>query len=145
MIKETHARTIAKAVIYRALAVLAIMLISVYIMGATWTEASQVGAIVIILGTTIYYIHERAWLFTTWLRLGDGKDRHYRSLIKTLIYRGLTMIAAFIVATFVLKASTGGATSFALMQAASNMTLFYIVERIFNMTNWGIMIDNSAE
>ena len=40
MIKETHARTIAKAVIYRALAVLAIMLISVYIMGATWTEAS---------------------------------------------------------------------------------------------------------
>ncbi len=140
MIKETHARTIAKAVIYRALAVLAIMLISVYVMGATWIEASQVGAIVIVLGTTIYYIHERAWLFTTWFRFEDGKDKHWRSLIKTVIYRSLTMIAAFIVATFVLKATSSGATSFALMQAASNMTLFYIVERIFNMFSWGVII-----
>lgn len=142
MIKETHARTIAKAVIYRALAVIAIMLISVYVMGATWIEASQVGAIVIVLGTTIYYIHERAWLFTTWLRFEDGKDNHWRSLIKTVIYRSLTMIAAFIVATFVLKATTSGATSFALMQAATNMTLFYIVERIFNMFSWGVVIED---
>ena len=142
MIRETHPRTIAKAVIYRILSVLAIMLISVFVMGATWAEASQVGAIVIVLGTTIYYIHDRLWVLTSWSRTAQGKENQLRSILKTLIYRGLTMIAAFLVATFVLKASSGGATGFALMQAATNMTLFYIVERVFNMFNWGIVIED---
>ena len=137
MIKETHARTATKAVIYRILSVLAIMLISVYGMGATWAEASQVGAVVVVLGTTIYYIHERLWVRTGWHRSFQGLDGHWRSASKTVIYRLLTMAASFGIATFILGASSGSATGFALAQAATNMTLFYIVERIFNYINWG--------
>lgn len=136
-IKEIHLRTIAKAIIYRILSVIAIMLISVYAMGSSWSEASQVGAIVIILGTTIYYIHDRLWILTSWSRNAMGEDSHWRSIFKTIIYRSLTMVAAFLVATFVLKASSGSATGFAVAQAVTNMTLFYIVERIFNKVKWG--------
>lgn len=140
MIKETHARTATKAVIYRILSVVAIMLISVFGMGATWEEAGQVGAIVVVLGTTIYYVHERLWIKTGFNRSLIGLDGHWRSLSKTVIYRLLTMAASFGIATFVLGAAPGGATAFALAQAATNMTLFYLVERAFNSVNWGRIV-----
>lgn len=144
MIKETHARTATKAVIYRILSVVAIMLISVYGMGATWAEASQVGAVVVILGTTIYYVHERLWVRTGWHRSLQGLDGHWRSISKTIIYRLLTMAASFGIATFILGAAPGGATAFAIAQAATNMTLFYIVERIFNVINWGRIVESKV-
>ena len=76
MIKETHARTATKAVIYRILSVIAIMLISIFGMGATLAEASQVGAIVVVLGTTIYYIHERLWIKTGFNRSLIAMQQH---------------------------------------------------------------------
>jgi len=45
MIRETHARTIAKAVIYRIISVIAIMVISLAF-GGTMAQAISVGAIV---------------------------------------------------------------------------------------------------
>ena len=137
MTKETHARSIVKAAVYRILAVIAVMLISVYGIGSTWAEASQVGAVVIILGTTMYYLHDRLWSKTSFLSDSNGKDKIWRSLVKTAVYRGLVVIAGFLVATFILKASAPAATAFVVMQTISNIGLFYIVERVFNRIDWG--------
>jgi uncharacterized membrane protein len=141
MIKETHARSITKAVIYRVLSVIAIMLISYFAMGASAATAGKVGLIVVVLGTTIYYIHERLWIRTGWHRSLEGKDNQWRSISKTIIYRLLTMTASFFIATFILGSSGGGAAGFAIAQAVTNMTLFYIVERIFNHINWGRTVE----
>lgn len=53
MITETHARTITKAVIYRIISVIAIMMITLAF-GGTIEQEMSVGAIVIVLGTAIY-------------------------------------------------------------------------------------------
>lgn len=140
MIRETHARTITKAIIYRILSVIAIMLITLAF-GGTIEQAMSVGAVVIVLGTTIYYIHDRIWVRTNWYRSLEGKDNHWRSILKTIIYRLVTMTAAFFIATFILGSSGGAATGFAIAQAVTNMTLFYIVERVFNSINWGRIVE----
>ena len=137
MTKETHARSIIKAVVYRILAVIAIMFVSVYAIGSTWAEASQVGGVVIVLGTLIYYLHDRVWTKTSWLSDDRGRDNVWRSVIKTAMYRCITLIAGFIVATFVLKASAGGATLFAVLSAVTNISIYYLVERVFNLIDWG--------
>lgn len=140
MIRETHARTITKAIIYRILSVIAIMIITLAF-GGTIEQAMSVGAVVIVLGTTIYYIHDRIWVRTNWYRSLEGKDNHWRSILKTIIYRLVTMTAAFFIATFILGSSGGAATGFAIAQAVTNMTLFYIVERVFNSINWGRIVE----
>jgi uncharacterized membrane protein len=136
MIKETHSRTIVKAIIYRILSVIAIMLISLA-MGASTATAGKVGLIVVFLGTAIYYIHDRLWIFSGWHRNYLGIDGQWRSIAKTVIYRLITMTVSFFIAKFFLTDSSGAAVGFALAQATVNMTLFYIVERVFNRISWG--------
>ena len=132
---ETHARTLTKAVLYRILSVIAIMLLTIAF-GGTVATAGKVGLAVIVLGTTIYYIHERVWIRYGWARL-EGLDKARRSLIKTLIYRGLTMIAMFIIVKFILGSTNSTAVAFSIAQAIVNMGLFYGMERIFNTISWG--------
>ena len=138
-VKETPARTIVKAVIYRFFSVVAIMLLSL-LFGASMASAGIVGLIVIVAGTTIYYIHDRLWLRTRWARNEQGIDDIKRSLLKTIIYRALTMIVSFLIAIFVLKSNNSNAVLFAVAQAITNMTFFFIVERAFNLISWGKIV-----
>ena len=140
MIKETQARTVAKAITYRVLAVIAIMLISL-MMGASTATAGKIGLTVIIIGTVMYYIHERLWILSKWLRLDDGRDRQWRSILKTATYRILTMIAAFIVGKIFITDSNTMAAGFMIAQTLSNIVLFYIVERVYDTIKWGRTVE----
>jgi hypothetical protein len=139
VVKETQTRTIVKAVIYRFFSVVAIMLLSL-LFGASMASAGIVGLIVIVLGTTIYYIHDRLWLRTRWARNEQGIDDVKRSVLKTIIYRALTMVVGFLIALFVLNSNNSNAVLFAVAQAITNMTFFFIVERVFNLISWGKIV-----
>jgi len=136
MIKETQTRTIVKAVIYRFFSVVAIMLLSL-LFGASMASAGIVGLIVIVVGTAIYYVHDRLWLLTGWARNDSGVDDIKRSVIKTIIYRAITMTVSYLIAIFIIKSSGSNAVLFAIAQALTNMTFFFIVERAFNFIEWG--------
>jgi uncharacterized membrane protein len=136
MIKETQTRTIVKAVIYRFFSVVAIMLLSL-LFGASMSSAGIVGLIVIVVGTAIYYVHDRLWLLTGWARSEQGVDAIERSAIKTVIYRAITMVVSYLIAIFVIKSSNSNAVLFAIAQALTNMTFFFVVERVFNHIAWG--------
>jgi uncharacterized membrane protein len=140
-IKETQSRTIVKAVVYRILAVISIMVLSLFF-GASAATAGKIGLTVVIIGTAIYYIHERVWLFTSWLRTDNGSDKISRSLCKTIIYRVLTLMAGIILGKVFLTDSNSMATLFGILQSLINMTLFYIVERAFNKIQWGKILSN---
>ena len=137
---DTHLRTTIKAIIYRVLSVIAIICLSLAF-GASTATAGMMGLVVVIIGTTIYYIHERIWVKYIWL-ISNGKDLVTRSLIKTLIYRAITTLAGIIIAREVLTNDTSTAIEFAIAQAATNMILFFIVERIANLISWGRVLSN---
>jgi len=142
LVKETQTRTIVKAIIYRFFSVVAIMLLSL-LFGASMASAGIVGLIVIVVGTAIYYIHDRLWLLTNWARNDRGIDDVKRSVIKTIIYRAITMVVSYLIAIFVIKSSSSNAVLFAIAQALTNMTFFFIVERVFNFISWGKVIPES--
>jgi uncharacterized membrane protein len=142
IVKETQARTIVKAIIYRFFSVVAIMLLSL-LFGASMASAGIVGLIVIVVGTAIYYVHDRLWLLTGWARSNDGVDDVKRSIIKTIIYRAITMVVSYLIAIFVIKSSSSNAVLFAIAQALTNMTFFFIVERVFNFISWGKVVPES--
>lgn len=136
-IHETHVRTVLKAIVYRILSVISIIILSL-LFGASQQTAGIMGLVVVVVGTTIYYIHDRIWVKFSWLISKDeGKDLISRSLIKTIIYRTITTLVGIIIARIVLTDSTGTAIEFAVSQAIVNALLFYLVERVANLIPWG--------
>jgi len=142
MIKETHARTVVKAAIYRVLSVIAIMSLTL-LFGGSLASAGKVGLAVIVFGTAVYYIHERLWVRAGWGRNIEGFDYVKRSVVKTIIYRGLTMVIAFLIAKAFITGSNTNAAAFSIAQALTNMCLFFIVERVFNKIAWGKINDQT--
>jgi uncharacterized membrane protein len=136
-IQETHARTVVKAIIYRILSVISVITLSL-LFGANQQTAGIMGLVVVVVGTTIYYIHDRIWLKFSWLVANEsGKDFILRSLIKTIIYRTITTLVGIAIARIVLTDSMTTAIEFTIAQAFVNALLFYIVERVSNLISWG--------
>ena len=136
-IHETHARTVVKAIIYRVLSVISIIVLSL-LFGASQQTAGIMGLVVVVVGTTIYYLHDRVWLKFSWLVSNDsGKDLISRSLLKTIIYRTITTLVGIVIARILLTDSTSTAIGFAVSQALVNALLFFIVERIANLISRG--------
>lgn len=142
---ESQSRTIVKAILYRIVSVLAIMMLTIAF-GGDWTAAVKVGAVVIILGTAIYYVHERIWIRFIWGRSLQGTDSVYRSLSKTVIYRIITMTVSFIIAKiFIANSSNAAAAGFAIAQVVTNVCLFFATERLFNNIRWGITVQKELD
>jgi len=136
-IHETHARTVVKAIIYRILSVISVITLSLFF-GASQQTAGIMGLVVVVVGTAIYYIHDRIWLKFSWLISNEsGKDFISRSLLKTIIYRTITTLVGIAIARILLTDSTSTAIGFAVSQAIINAVLFYIVERVSNLISWG--------
>ena len=136
IVSETHARTLTKTVIYRVIVVM-IMMAMVLAFGGSPIQALQYGLATIIIGTSVYYVYERLCLFVPWARDHEGKDSIVRSVIKTVLYRLIIIGVVMIVSRLIFLESNASAASFALIQTAINLIVYFITERVFNRIKWG--------
>lgn len=138
IVSETHIRTTVKAITYRISTVISVMAIAYFIFNNLGIAAGM-GFMALFLGTIIYYLHDRIWLSFKWNRDIKGKDGLIRSTIKTFTYRLLVMIAV----AFTVKMVTGGEANneqvgvFVIMQMLVNLLFFFLIERFFNLVEWG--------
>jgi uncharacterized membrane protein len=68
---ETRRRAIVKAITYRVIVAITLAAISWFYTGNLF-ETSAVSITYTIIATSVYYVHERAWLKVTW-----GKVFHH--------------------------------------------------------------------
>ncbi len=61
----SHTRSIIRAVTWRVLATLT-TIVATFIITGEWVIALQVGALEATAKLFLYYLHERAWLMTSW-------------------------------------------------------------------------------
>ena len=138
-VKETHLRTIWKTVTYRILRVIAIILLSLAL-GATAAQAGTMGMWTVILGSIIYYVHDRVWSHVNWRRNTAGDEAKWRSVVKTVVYRIITVIVGIVIARIVMTDSNTTAVAFGISQFVVNMILYYILERVFNRVDYGRVV-----
>ena len=138
IVKETHVRTTAKTVIYRISTIISVMAIAYFIFNDL-AIAGGMGFMALFLGTALYYLHDRIWLLLKWNRDTEGKDGVTRSTVKTITYRVLTMVAVALTVKLVTggEASNTQVASFVVAQMVVNLILFFIIERVFNVIEWG--------
>lgn len=132
---ETHARTIAKLVAYRVVVTIGSMLL-VLAVGGSNAQAGSVGLVVLVAGSIIYYLHDRAWILSRWARSADATDAQSRSILKTVIYRFIVM-AVGIVLFKLLGLDNEQSAWLVVSTVLLNMSVYYAVERIFNRISWG--------
>lgn len=139
-VTEKHTRTLAKTITYRILCTIAIFLIALAL-SADGAASGTLAIAIAVLGTIIYYIHDRVWTLIKWRRdTADGNESNLRSIVKTIVYRLITVVIGIILAKLILTDSTGMAVAFAIGQFLANMILYYIVERVFNKIQQGKVI-----
>ena len=133
---ETHSRSLAKAIVYRILVMITVG-VMVSALGGTAAQAGAVMLAVFFIGFAVYYIHERLWLLTSWKRSSSASDHWVRSVVKTISYRVIIMIVAFITFKLILGQDNATTLAMTVAQTVINMGWFYIIERISNRIAWG--------
>jgi len=121
MMTETRARSLAKSISYRLLAVIS-SIIMVGWASAVYVELSK---------TVIFYLCERGWTKISW-GIKNGIETWTRSIVKSIIYR---VIATVVVALWV------GIES-ALWLALVQTLLFILNDRVWQLVSWGRTVDS---
>jgi uncharacterized membrane protein len=133
---ETHKRTIAKTVTYRVGNTVITFLMTLLLFGVSAALAGSLALAQIILGSAIFYLHDRVWQKFAWGKTQSNENPR-RSLAKTICYRLLVLIAGFIVARLIITNSNETAAWWTITSMALSMIFYYIHERIWVRITWG--------
>jgi len=134
-ITESHTRTLTKTILYRVLSIISAMIITL-IVGAGMNAAGNVALFIMVVGTAMYYIHDRAWLLFSWGRT-DGNDSSRRSLAKTIVYRLLVVVAMVITARLFVSDDMATNVIWAVSSMVVQLGIYFGLERIFDCLSWG--------
>jgi len=142
-------RHIAKTLTWRIIGTLDTFLISIflihYINDTNYLDSALIGgwiaALEIITKTILYYFHERFWYTINWI-----SSTQIRHIIKTVSWRFIgaidTIILVFLVFYFktgTVKQAPEVAISIFSIEIITKMVLYYIHERIWIKSNWGVI------
>lgn len=134
--EELYSRTFIKGIVYRISHLTSLTIIS-QLFGATAVQSGLMLLIVIFVGFTIYYTHDRLWLLFGWDR-SEVDDTVFRSIVKTVTYRVITFaITVFVFGMLIMGVPFLQALSFSITDQVVAISLFFIIERVFNAISWG--------
>ena len=131
---DTHARSIAKAISWRATGTLDTFLLSWLITGHLGT-AGGIAASEIVTKISLYYLHERVWT-RLGRRRGKAAETHRRSLLKAISWRVTGTLDTFLLSWLITgHAATAG--GIAASEVLTKIALYYLHERVWALVPWG--------
>ena len=133
---NSHKRHIAKAVTWRIVGTLDTMLLA-WVISGDLLIGLQIGGAEVLTKMLLYYLHERVWFRINLTKNGKVLESRKRHLAKTISWRLVgtvdTMLVAWIVSGDPL---IGMQVGFA--EIATKMLLYYLHERIWYRTSYGL-------
>lgn len=124
---DSHARSVAKAISWRATGTVDTFLISWLITG-TAALAGGIAATEVVTKVVLFYLHERAWNLVRWGRA----DAPRRSVAKAVSWRTVGTVDTFVISWLITgHAATAG--GIAATEVLTKVVLFYLHERGWNL------------
>ena len=89
--------------------------------------------------TILYYFHERVWANSNWI-LSNSKVKkdHKRHVLKTFSWRAIGTLDTLLLSWIFTGSPLTGA-KIALAEILTKMFLYYLHERIWFKSNWGVI------
>ena len=133
---QSYKRHLAKTITWRLVGTLDTILLS-WIISGDAIIGLKIGFVEVITKMVLYYFHERAWFRINLSRDGIVLESKKRHLAKTFTWRLVgtldTMIIAWIISG---DPMTGLSIGFA--EVITKMGLYYLHERVWYQTNYGL-------
>ncbi|MDB5447591.1 MAG: hypothetical protein JWQ97_2908 [Phenylobacterium sp.] len=127
---ESHGRSFAKAVTWRAVGTADTFLWSWLITGEA-VSAGTIALTEIFTKIVIYYLHERLWRVVRW-----APNARVRSLVKAVSWRFVGGLDTFVL-SLVITRSAHYTVSIASVEALTKIALYYLHERAWRRVAWG--------
>ena len=114
-----------------------------FFLGTFFSGSAEIGGWIAfteaVTKTILYYFHERIWFKSNWTQNNDkAKKDHRRHIIKTFSWRTIgTLDTLFLSWIFTGSPLTG--FKIALAEILTKMLLYYFHERIWFISNWGVI------
>ena len=131
-------RHIAKTVTWRVVGTIDTMVLSWVISGNPLTGL-QIGGSEVITKMGLYYLHERLWFKTRFLR--DSQKRH---IVKSITWRCIGTVDTMLIAWFMIGNPLTG-MKIGMAEVVTKMFLYYLHERIWYRFNYGLENREDAE
>lgn len=131
--KDSHTRSVVKAVTWRAMASADTFVLSLLVTG-NWAWAGSIASLETLTKIVLFYFHERAWRRIRWGLSSRGG--HRRALVKAITWRAVGTADTFFLSWLITR-HTGQAASIASFETVTKVALFYLHEQIWNRIPWG--------
>jgi len=128
---STHKRHIAKAITWRIVGTIDTILLSWLISGDPFIGL-KIGFAEVITKMALYYVHERVWFK---IKIANSKKRH---LIKTITWRVVGTLDTIIL-SWVISGDPFVGLKIGFAEVTTKMILYYLHERAWYKTNYGLI------
>lgn len=125
-----HSVLIVQAISYRIIVIILDTIVLFFVMGDPW----KISAIVLVrhlIQTVLHWLHEVAWLHSSWGMTVQGDASHLRTLCKTITFRllasGKDMIVLYLFTQDLIIATQG-----MLLISLLNTIAYYVHDRYWN-------------
>ncbi len=127
---DSHGRSLAKAVSWRAVGTLDTFLWS-WLITHQPVAAGTIASLETFTKIALFYLHERGWRMVHWM-----PNARRRSLIKAVSWRLLGSLDTFVL-SLIITGSAKYAVSIASGEALTKIVLYYLHERVWRRVAWG--------
>jgi len=128
--KENHTRSATRSVVWRIIGVLVLALIT-YIYTQNWITTTLVTVLHHGVFILVYYLHERFWLRTSWLRVSKWKP--YVRVITYEIILGNLILG---IITYALTGSLQQMTAITLTYIGNKCWMYYAYDYVWSKMKW---------
>jgi len=128
--KESHSRSLTRSIIWRALGIIVLALIT-YIYTQNWITTTLITVVhhgAFIFG---YYIHERFWLKIRWLR-----DSKWKPFIRVITYEVILGNLVLGVISYIFTGSLQQMTLITLTYISNKYWMYYAYDYIWSKVTW---------
>ena len=137
--KDTQLRSVAKVVSWRVLLTIS-HITNAFIATGSIMLGLQIAGLAAVINSVLFWIHERLWNLWSWNR-SQHPDRQFvegqpRSISKIVTWRVLITFSNVLI-PFIITGSWGAAIIFAGLATVVNMALYWLHERLWNLTGFG--------
>jgi uncharacterized membrane protein len=140
---EKIMRALGKVITWRIVQTIAQVIIGFIVTGSLLTGL-KFAALGLIVNTTCYYLHERAWNKISWARIYDNKlifnELHRRAIAKSFTWKIVVLLDQWAIAFFVTSNNSQSFT-YAVILTTVGSILFWTHERIWNSITTGKVIN----
>ena len=127
---KAEKRHIAKAITWRVVGTIDTFILSWFITGDPMT-GFKIGVSELITKMTLYYFHERIWFN---IKFSNSRLRH---IFKSITWRVVGTLDTMFIA-WILTGDVVVGLQIGSIEVVTKMVLYYVHERIWYTSNWGI-------